>query len=319
MKKIKNFILLCLIAIISTGCIKYNAIMSINKDKSMDFTIIYAFDKSLMNGESSSLKEEQFDGLKKEGYTVEKYTDDKFEGFKVIKKIKNIDEVSTDTDVEFNLSGMLDESANNKYMFKLVKDGDKSTYYAKFKFDANDSNSMDTEEDEEKEEIEELPDENDTLKTTEEDDNDNLITTTDEDDTSTTESDNSGFDFSSLTSSMDLKFEVSLPNAVISTNATKKENNDTKLTWDLKYGSAQTIEFAFDIDGKGDCNILLYVGIGVGVLVLLLVIFLLTKKKGPKEVVPVNDNKVSIRNEEDDHISAEPMVKEKAEVMEEKE
>lgn len=313
MKKIKRFLLLCLVSIVATGCVKYNGILTINKDKSMEFSIIYAFDKSLMSGESSSLKEEQFDNLKKEGYTVEKYSDEKFEGFKLIKKFNNIDEVSTDKDVEFNLSGMMNNTESDKYMFKLVKDGDKSTYYAKFKFDSNDSNSTTTEEDTEAT-SETLPDEDESLKTTGED----VVTTTGEDDDSTDGSNDSGLDFSALTSSMDLKFEVNLPNAAISTNATTKENDNKKLTWNLNYGAAQAIEFAFNIDAKGDSNILLYVGIGAGVLVLLLIILFLTKKKGPKEIVPVNDNKVEIKNEED-HISAEPVVKEHAEVMEDKE
>lgn len=312
MKKIKNILLLCLVTILATGCVKYNATMTINKDKSMDFTVIYAFDKSLM-GESGSLKEEQFDGLKNDGYTVEKYSEGNYEGFKLIKKIKNIDDLSTDKDVEFNLSGMMSDRENDKYMFKLVKDGEKNTYYAKFKFDSNDS-GMNTGDDLD----EDLPDEDVSL-TVEEDGSDGLIVATNEDDNKITESDDSDFDMSALANSMDLKFEVNLPSAAISSNATTKENGDKKLIWKLNYSGSQTIEFAFDIDpNASDSNILLYIGVGVGILVVLLIVFLLTKKKGPKEIVPVNENKVEIKNE-DENISKKPMLNKKAEVLEDKE
>ena len=297
MKKIKYLLLLCLATILVTGCVKYNATMTINKDKSMDFTIVYAFDKSLM-GESGSLKEEQFDDLKNDGYKVEKYSEGNYEGFKITKKINSIDEVSTDKDVEFNLSDMMEDNENNKYMFKVVKDGDKDTYYAKFKFDSS-SNGTSTDD----EEDEDLPDEEDIS-----------ITTTGEDDLEVTGSDDSDIDMSAFTNSMDLKFEVNLPNAPISSNATTKENGDKKLTWKLNYGGTQSIEFAFNIDPSESSNILLYVGIAVAVLVLLLVIFLLTRKKGKKEIVG-NENQVEIKNDVKESIEEIPSLNEKAEAV----
>ena len=46
-KNIKFTILLILLVISLTGCVKFNSTMEIKKDKSMDYKIIYAFDKSL--------------------------------------------------------------------------------------------------------------------------------------------------------------------------------------------------------------------------------------------------------------------------------
>ena len=257
MKKLKYLFAVLLVAIISTGCVKFNASLDIKKDKSMDFTIIYAFDKSLM-GENSSLKEEDFEELKKDGYTVEKYTEGNFEGFKIIKKIKNIDDVSTDKDVEFNLSGMMDETEENKYMFKVVKNGDKNTYYAKFKFDSNDSGMNDTDD-------ETLPDENDDL---------------------TTESSSlDDMDLSGMMGSMDLSFTVSLPHGAISSNATTKENNDKKLTWKLNYTGSQTIDFAFELGDNEGSNLFLYIGIGAGVLVLAVAIIAIVASSKKKKAV----------------------------------
>lgn len=285
MKKLKYFLAVCLVAIISTGCVKFNANIDIKKDKSMDFSIIYAFDKSLM-GENSSLKEEDFDELKKDGYSIEKYKEGNFEGFKITKKIKNIDEVSTDKDVEFNLSKMMEE--NDKYMFKVVKNGDKSTYYAKFKFDSNDGGLND---DNTNESGQALPDENDeTLTTTETDD----ATGENNDVTS-----NNSLDLSSLTSSMDLSVNVTLPNSAISSNATTKENNDKKLSWKLNASGSQTIEFAFELGANEGSNMLLYIGIGAGVLLLIaivVIVMLSSKKKKTAVVSPVEE--VPVKKEE---------------------
>ncbi len=274
MKKIRNFLLLCLVAIVMTGCVKFNAAMTIRQDKSMDFSIVYAFDKSIM-GEMGSLKEEDFEELKQEGYTIEKYKEGNFEGFKVIRKINNIDEVSTDKDVEFDLSGMMENDENNKYMFKVVKDGDKSTYYAKFKFDTNDSG---------------LNDDDDDL------DLDLDITASSEDETgdiALPDEDNSldNLDLSGLMENLDLSFNVYLPNSAISSNATTKENNNKNLSWKLNSNGVQTIEFAFEIDANaGGNNMLLYIGIGAGVLLVAIVAIVLMSKKKKPVVAPVIGN-----------------------------
>ena len=278
MRKLKYLLAICLVAIITTGCVKFKGDLEIKKDKSMNFSVIYAFDKSIM-GDTASLKEEDFANLKQEGYTIEKYSEGNFEGFKIIKKINNIDEVSTDKDVEFDLSGMMEEKEDNKYMFKVVKNGDKNTYYAKFKFDSNDSGLND--DDNTNEGGQALPDENDDLLTTGEDD---LFTTTGND---------NNIDLSGMMANMDLSFNVTLPNSAISSNATTKENNDKKLTWKLGYSGSQTIEFAFEIDANASSssNVLLYVGIGVGVLLLIIAIVavILSSKKKNKVVAPASE------------------------------
>ena len=296
MKRFKKLLAVLLIAALATGCVKYNATLDIKKDKSMDFTIIYAFDKSIM-GEASTLKEEDFGELKKEGYTIEKYSEGNFEGFKIIKKINNIDEVSTDKDVEFDLSGMMEENEDNKYMFKVVKNGDKNTYYAKFKFDSNDSGLKDEEDDDEytNEGGQALPDE--ALDSQEEildgTTGGAVVPSTDsEDKTDTSSLDD--LDLSGMMSNLDLSFNVNLPSKAISSNATTKEDGDKKLSWKLNYSGAQTIEFAFEIDpNASNGNMLLYVGIGAGVLVLAGVAFALisASKKKNNLAAPVQEVK----------------------------
>jgi hypothetical protein len=182
-------------------------------------------------------------------------------------------------------------------MFKVVKDGDKSTYYAKFKFDSNDSGLNGSDDEETLDNEEELPDEDDTVTVTGENDSiltigedDSSLTTIDDDDPSSVTSD-SDFDLSGLMGNMDLSFNVNLPSAAISSNATTKENDNKNLSWKLNYTGVQTIEFAFVIDANaGGNNMLLYIGIGAGVLLVAIVAIVLMSKKKKPVVAPVVGN-----------------------------
>ena len=276
MKKIKYLLLLCVFAMTLTGCVKFNANMDIKKDKSMDFSIIYAFDKTVF-GEDNKLKEEDFAEVKKQGFTITKYSEGNYEGFTLTKKIANIDEVSTESDTVYDLSGMMSENADSKYIFKVVKASDKNTYTAKIKFNANDSglNSDD----------EETPDE---VLTTGEDTN-----TVGATDSSLDVTSESGMDISSLTQNMDLSFNVTLPNGAISSNATTKENDNKKLSWKLNSSGQEYIEFTFELSNSSSSNMMLYIGAGVvGLIAIVAIVILCSKKKERKEVVEPEPKKI---------------------------
>ena len=272
MKKIKYLLLLCLVTICLTGCVKFNANMDIKKDKSMDFSIVYAFDKTIF-GETNKLKEEDLAEVKKQGFTLTKYSEGNFEGFTLTKKIANIDEVSTDKDVVYDLSGMMNENTDNSFIFKVVKGKDKNTYTAKIKFNANDSglNSSDDEE---------TPDE---------------AITTGEDTTTIGALDATGensMDLSKLTESMDLSFNVTLPNGAISSNATTKENDNKKLSWKLNASGQEYIEFAFELSNSTN-NMILYIGIGVlGLVAIMALVIILSKKKKVEQIVEPEPKKL---------------------------
>ena len=299
MKKVKCLLLLVIFTIIATGCVKFNANMDIKKDKSMEFSIIYAFDKSIF-GEENGLKEEQFEEVKKQGFTVEKYTEGSYEGFKMTKKISNIDEVSTTEDVIYDLSGMMESKEDNKYIFKVVKGEEKNTYTAKIKFNANDSGMTSDDEDEEvvtngvETDGEIVAPDEEVLTTGVEASKESVevVATQEEiptigasDDTIDLTSD-SDMDLSALTKNLDLSFNVNLPYGAISSNATTKENDNKKLSWKLTTSGQEYMEFTFELkNNESNTNIFLYVGIGVAVLVVLAVlgVILLKKKKEPVE------------------------------------
>ena len=313
MKKLKYLLFVCVFAIITTGCVKFNANMDIKANKSMEFSILYAFDKSMM-GEDNLLKEEDMEEVKKQGFTVEKYSEGNYEGFKVSKKIANIDEVSSEEDVIYDLSGMMEEKEGNKYIFKVVKGADKNTYIAKLKFDSNDSNmstGMDDNETEEFDDTEEF-DEIETPDLTE--DYNELELPDEEDDELSITSDGNDMDLSALMSNLDLTFSVNLPYSAVSSNATTKENDNKKLVWKLNADGEQLIEFTFELPhNAGSNNMLLYIGIGVAALVVVaVVILLLTKKKNNTPTVgainnePTNEVKEIPSNIDQGPVNIEP-------------
>lgn len=253
-KNIKLTALLTLLVISLTGCVKFNSTMEIKKDKSMDYKIIYAFDKSLF-GDQEILTSNDKKELENKGFTVSNYVDGNMKGFKVSKNIKNIDDVSSTNDATYDLSGLLDSNKSESKVFKVKKGFLKNTYTASFKFDSsasdlNNSTSNDT-----------------TI--------DNDFTTDDND--TTTDSD---FDFSNINTNMDLSFNVKLPYKAISSNATTKKNDDKELSWNLSSTGEDKIEFSFALYNMTN----IYICGGVIVLLIIIVIVSILNKSRKNKV-----------------------------------
>lgn len=253
-KNIKLTALLTLLVISLTGCVKFNSTMEIKKDKSMDYKIIYAFDKSLF-GDQEILTNDAKKELENKGFTVSNYVDGNMKGFKVSKNIKNIDDVSYTNDATYDLSGLLDSNKSESKVFKVKKGFLKNTYTASFKFDSsasdlNNSTSNDT-----------------TI--------DNDFTT--DDNNTTTDSD---FDFSNINTNMDLSFNVKLPYKAISSNATTKKNDDKELSWNLSSTGEDKIEFSFVLYNMTN----IYICGGVIVLLIIIVIVSILNKSRKNKV-----------------------------------
>lgn len=257
-KNIKFTILLILLVISLTGCVKFNSTMEIKKDKSMDYKIIYAFDKSLF-GDQEILTSDDKKELENKGFTVSNYVDGNMKGFKVSKNIKNIDDVSSTNDATYDLSGLLDSNKSESKVFKVKKGLLKNTYTASFKFDSSDSDLNNSTS-------------NDTTI-----DNDFTI----DDNNTTTDSD---FDFSNINTNMDLSFNVKLPYKAISSNATTKKNDDKELSWNLSSTGEDKIEFSFALYNMTN----IYICGGVIVLLIIIVIVSILNK-GKKNKVSNKD------------------------------
>ena len=315
-KKLFSILALFIMIFSLTGCMKYNALMEIKEDKSMNFSIIYAMANSILemsDDENNELMtEEQKQELINQGFQIENYADDTYTGFQITKTINNIDDVSSESDVVYSLSGIFDEKSDTK-IFKVAKGTDKNIYTANFKFDANDNNS-DNETDntitEEENKIDEnIVDEN-LIQDTTTNDND------ESEDTNNEEMDLSGLE--SLTSSLDLKYVVKLPSAALSSNAKEKSEDGRELTWKLSSSEIDTIQFQFELKNKtsglvenssGNIPLPLIIGIALVVIIILVVIIMKSKKgknniKNEAPVVPTELTSVSNIPENSNNIVA---------------
>lgn len=214
----------------------------------MNFSIIYAFDQTVF-GEEAKMEEIDKKAAEKQGFTVEEYQEDKMKGYKFTKKIKNIDSVSSEKDINYNLSGILDEKSDNKYIFKVKKGLLKNIYTAKFEFNASDSsinNSTD------------MSNNNSSLPT----DNTSL----------------DNIDMSNLAGNLDLSFNVNVPYAVKKNNATSVNNNNKDLKWNLSAQNTEAIEFEFELYNMT----FIYIGIAFISLAVIAIVFILINNKGRK-------------------------------------
>ena len=273
MKKIKNTVLISVIALLLTGCVKYNANMDIKKDKSMDFTIIYAVNSTLLENKEL-LDENEKEEVKKQGFTVEDYSEDNMKGVKLSKKINNIDAVSDEEEKQYSLSGILNSNTNKdkEAIFKVKKGLIKNHYTAKFEFNAGDSDLNSTTGAEE---------EATTTDETEEQENDDTKWEweTEENSSESNESEtNSDLDLSSLTSNLDLSFNVTLPYSAVSSNATTKNDDNKSLSWNLSPTKKDAIEFEFELYNWTN----IYIGIGVILIIIIVAILLILNLKKKK-------------------------------------
>ncbi len=269
MKKRRYILLLMIIMLILplTGCVKYNANMDIKKDKSMYFSIIYAVDTSYF-GNQEILDSKGKKELEEAGFTITDYKDGKMSGFTIARNIKNIDFVSSEDADGYSLSGILEKDAVKAKIFKVKKGFLKNTYVADFKFDAADS-GMDS-----KSYIES---------------NTNLRKALDPDMSS--EIDMNELE-SSLAKTLDLSFNVTLPYSAISSNANSKNDNNRSLSWNLSSSEASSVKFEFAL--YNTTNIYMTVGGGIALLVIVLIAIMNNKNKsgslcgaGTKSSIPI--------------------------------
>ena len=249
MVKFKKIFIIILLIIV-TGCsIKTEYNMEIRNDKSMDFSMIMAFDDELIEGMNSMNSENmQFNGIKEQkklteqqkweiidsmiedssdkayeelGFKKEKYIEGKYKGYRFVETISNIDDISgTKADFDLNEFQKLSES------IVFVKSGNK--YKANF-----------------------------VLK------NENEEST-------------QGMDIM-----FDIKFVVTLPNKPLNHNATKVSEDGKTLTWDLIDLESNNIEFEFKIN-----NNLMYLWflLAIIVVIILICIFMIKSKQNKKKV-----------------------------------
>lgn len=271
MKKLRNVVVLLVVTLLLTGCVKYNVNMEIRKDKSMNFEMIYAMNSSLLQGKDV-FDEKELKEIKDKGFKVEKYDKDNMKGFTISREIKNIDYISSSDAKEYSLSAITKEG--DQKVFKVKKGLFKNKYTANLKFDSSDSK---------------MSNGNSNSQFREEtDDDDLLIDSKDDDldldtDDSDLDLDTDDYDYSSMMSGMDMSINVKLPYKALSNNATEVTNDGKDLKWNLTTSGAQSIDFEFELYNMTTIYICIALGVVllVGVIVLIVVLVSKGKKKQP--------------------------------------
>ena len=272
MKKLRNVVVLLVVTLLLTGCVKYNVNMEIKKDKSMNFEMIYAVDESLLQGKDLFEEKEEKE-IKDKGFKVEKYTKDKMKGYTLTKSIKNIDAVSSPDAKEYSLSAITEKGEQK--IFKVKKGLFKNKYTANLKFNSSDSsisNGNASDDDDDDYEFRETEDDNDLLIDTKED----------EDDTDSDSLDD--YDYSSM-ANMDMSVNVKLPYKALSNNATEVNNDGKDLKWNLASSGSQSIDFEFELYNMTTIYICIAIGVVLLIGVIVLVIVLVSKGKKKQPVV----------------------------------
>lgn len=266
MKKSCKVLCLMLIVFMMSGCVKANIDMSINKDKSMKLSVTSAVDQSLLQqyGSEGLMDEETKNEAENNGFKVDEYSDGSMKGYTLSKKFKNIDDISSDKKVNFDLEKLMSEE--NAQIFTVKQGFFKNTYTVTM--ENNTSSELESQ--------------------------------MDFGDSTTYGQDNSmdfssNIDLSSISSNMDMKFNVTLPYKAIKSNATSTENDGKKLVWDLMNQNLQNIEFQFELYNMN--NVYLTAGIAAAIIIII-VIVIISKKRKPKAPVgtPVKVTDSNVEN-----------------------
>ena len=284
-KNFKTFklLLIALMLMLSSGCVKYNVTMDIKKDKSMDLNMIVAYDQSLAEDGDMDITGSK-DDIKNQYCSVSDYNESNMIGLNVSCKFPNIDEISSEeTGKEADFGSVMD--GEDSKLFTIKKGFFKNTYT--FKLDSSSSSDLLGDEDTDN-----------SYDYREEDDSDydyddsnydyDLYDDSDDGD----DGDDTGFDMSAL-SSMDLKFEIKLPYKAISSNATSKEDNEKHLTWDLmKMAQSEdgnsVVELTFALYNTS--NIAIVAVIVIALIAVGVIFFMKNKKKNVTGVTNMNTN-----------------------------
>ena len=223
--------------------IKSNYVSVINKDKSMDVTIIMAFDdefiETMLSFEGGSEEKVEYTDEQKwqfieecfseeqdfesQGFTKEKYDEAGYKGYAYTAKIDNIDKITGESE-KYNIFGS-GENIEDSKMFN--KEGNK--YIANIEYEAN----KDVE---------------------------------------------SG---SSYSLDLDFKYVVTLPNKPLSHNATSVSEDGKTLTWDLSSNDTTSIEYEFSFENN--IMLFIIIGGVIGISAIGAIIILITNMKKNKK------------------------------------
>lgn len=276
-----KFLILIMSIILLTGCVKMDVSMEIKNDKSMDLSIIMAYDKGLQESleeYKTSSDEKKITEYEKKGFYVQKYDENGKSGYKITKQIKNIDDYSTESVLE--KSEMTEALTGDKqYMFTIKKSFFMDTYSASCDFsnisDIGDSDSLIGEYDENC--IYGYGGSVTAVHCSYGFGEDTIVNQEENKKNYTAYVEEMKRQDEQIKNSLDIKFNLKLPYGANSSNATSKTNGGKNLVWDLS--KVSEVNFSFNMYNVK--NIAIVGGIGLVVLIIIIatIVFNMNNKR----------------------------------------
>ncbi len=262
----------------ATGCVKMDYSMTVGKDKSVDFKIIEAVNKKVLESSGqNAFNETDLEQYRKDGYSIREYDDGTNAGYVFSLKIDDINEISTEESINSKLE-MYTTKDGKKYFFTVKKGLFRNKYTAVFVSDVSDSikdsiNDIETKDNKTNTKDTTTVTDKETNVTDKVTDNKTDSTTVDKTTDSTTTKDTlSDSDLTDLMNTMEAKFSINLPYGAIKSNAKDISEDGKTLTWDL-ISLDGNIEFEFYL-----YNIIpLFVLAGSTLLLLIIIIVLIIR------------------------------------------
>jgi hypothetical protein len=248
MMKLKKLYLLvsifALVAVLCTGCVKYNMGIVVNDDNSADLNMEFLINSSIAKmgptggfGNGLSLAEAK-KSAEKEGFKVSSKTEGDMEGFEFTKHFNNLSDLSKSVNNMSQVKSMFKNGKTNNEIFSVKKGFLQDTYT--LNLDMN-------------------------------------LTSTDNNPTSGIDNPLLKSYGDQLATLMEFKFKVTVPYSVGSQNATTISNGGKTLEWNLKYGTDNKISAVFYMY-TSMALIFLIIGIVI-VLIILLILFMVLRRK----------------------------------------
>ncbi len=316
MRSFKKIFILLIIILIMSGCYQSETTLTINSDRSVDLNVKVLVDDNFNDKYYSS----NMSLYEKRGIKIDRITEYNSKGYLIFKKYKNIDEISSESDISVDITKYLDDNFNEQYLFKVEKDNFKNKYIANFNFNsANIKNKMTEKIETESEFIEKIKDIFDkTIADYEKDkkeknysseknelelssdivykisiDKDGKVNLDIKDNNYSYKKENVLLkdiveaDVVKLnnTNKSNIKFIVKLPVKVLENNANEVSTTGQTLTWVLDPDKNSMISFSFELVNKENYIVIFSMIAGILLLITLLTItIIILKSKNRKKV-----------------------------------
>lgn len=146
MKKIKTLLIIFILFLVS-GCYRGDLLIKINDDKSYVVNFEIKFEKENLEQTTNIFTKEEISNLEQDGYEVTEINNDKYVGYKLERKGKTIEEITTNENDRFNISIFLFERVKFDNL-KLFYSKDKKTYKSNivYKIEKSESEYMNLDE-----------------------------------------------------------------------------------------------------------------------------------------------------------------------------